>query len=390
MTARLCIVLLVCVVSAPGSWPAALQESAAAWSALDTWLNEEFGKDAVGGASIGVVSGNALVWTGNYGYADMDARRKPTADTAYRIGSVTKQFTALMLLQLVEDRKVRLTDPLSKHYPDVERIQKAHAGSPPVTLLQVATMMSGLSREPDGPPDHSAGPIEDWEKKVAASIPQTTYAFEPGTQYLYSNIGYASLGIALGRAAGQPFTAFIESRILRPLRMSRTAFAPTAEIRKDLATGYTRRGGKPDHTAPDREMDGRGYRVPNGALISTVTDLAKFVAWELGEGPDGILKKETQAFNYARVYSADGSLTGGYGLGFQAIRRGDLVALGHGGSTAGFRASVLFHRGSKIGVIVLRNAEGGSFDATRVALSVLEKVVSRHRANPQSPVPSPY
>lgn len=382
MAARLFIVLLVLGFALAGPTPTALQDVPALGS-LDAWLAEEFAKDAVGGASIGVVVGNKLVWTGNYGYADMDARRKPTADTAYRIGSVTKQFTALMLLQLVEDGKVRLTDPLRKYYAEIDKVQKAHAGSPPITLLQAATMMSGLSREPDGPPDHSQGPLEECERKVAVSIPQTTYALEPGTQYLYSNIGYASLGVALSRAAGQPFTAFIESRTTRPLQMRRTAFMPTPEIRRDLATGYTRRGGKPDHAAPDREMDGRGYRVPNGAMISTVTDLARFVAWELGEGPDGILKKETQSSNYARVYSANSSLTAGYGLGFQATRRGDLVALGHGGSTAGFRASVLFHPASKTGVIVLRNVEGGSFEASAVALRVLERVVTSSPSSPQ-------
>lgn len=363
------------------------QDVAQTLASLDSLLAAEFAKDGVGGASVGVVSGSTLVWSAHYGYADMDARRRPTANTAYRIGSVTKQFTALMLLQLVEEGKVRLTDPVRKYYPEIDTVQKAHTGSPPITLLQVATMMSGLSREPGGPSDHSTGPVGDWEKKVAASIPQTMYAHEPGTTYLYSNIGYASLGVALSRAAGEPFTAFIERRILRPLEMSRTAFAPTPEIRKDLATGYTRRDGKPDHSGPDREMDGRGYRVPNGALISTVTDLAKFVAWELGEGPDGILNKETQVSNYARVYSANGTLSSGYGLGFQASRRGDLVALGHGGSTAGFRASVLFHRESKTGVIVLRNAEGGTFDAGAVGLRVLERVVTERRT--KSLIPDP-
>jgi CubicO group peptidase (beta-lactamase class C family) len=375
MAARIFIVLLLCLFAAPAPRLAPPQEAAAAFAPLDPWLGAEFAKDGVGGASIGVVSGGTLVWTRNYGYADVEARRAPTVNTAYRIGSVTKQFTALMLLQLVEDGKANLSDPVRKHYPDIDKVGKAHAGSPPITLLQAATMMSGLSREPGGPADHSQGPVAGWERKVAVSIPQTTYAHEPGTQYLYSNIGYASLGIALSRAANEPFIAYIERRTIKPLGMTRTAFAPTPEIRADLAAGYTRRAGKPDRTDPDREMDGRGYRVPNGAMISTVTDLARFVAWELGGGPDGILKRETQSANYSRVYSANGTLTSGYGLGFQAVRRGNLVALGHGGSTAGFRASVLFHRESKTGVIVLRNAEGGSFDASDIGMRILQRIV---------------
>ena len=92
MTARLCIGLLLCLFATPAPRLALPQDAAPGLALLDAWLGEEFTKDGVGGTSIGVVSGAKLVWTRNYGYADMAARRKPTADTAYRIGSVTKQF----------------------------------------------------------------------------------------------------------------------------------------------------------------------------------------------------------------------------------------------------------------------------------------------------------
>jgi CubicO group peptidase (beta-lactamase class C family) len=359
-------------VAAVGQAPAQLT---AALADLDSQLTADFAKDGIGGVSVGVVSGAALVWSKHYGYADMEEREAATNDTAYRIGSITKQFTALALLQLVEQGKMRLTDPLEKYVPEVKQVQKRFEGTPPITLLQVATMHSGLSREP-GCANHSVGPVSSWQKIVVDCLPATTYANEPGTTFLYSNIGYASLGLAIERAGGQPFVDQVTERILKPLGMTRSAFEPNATIQHDLAHGYQRQNEKPNRSAPDRELEGRGYRVPNGALFSTVNDLTKFVAWELGEGPAGILPKATQDANYNRAFFSNATMTAGYGVGFMITRRGDTVMLGHGGSTAGYHSSVMVHRPSKLGVIVLRNCDSCPVDATPVSVRVLERLVA--------------
>jgi CubicO group peptidase (beta-lactamase class C family) len=371
------LVALALVPLAAG--PVQAPRSAALEAALrdvDAKIATDFASDGAGGVSVGVLAGGKLVWTKHYGFADAEAKRVATDDTAYRIGSITKQFTALMLLQLVEKGKMGLTDPLEKYVPEVKGVTGGRPGTPPITLLQVGTMMSGLSREP-GCANHSVGPVSGWQQKVLDCLPLTTYEYEPGTQYLYSNIGYATLGLALERAAGQPYTAYVDQHVVKPLGMSRTTYEPTTEIRKDLAHGYARANAQaaPSRTGPDRELDGRGYRVPNGALFSTVNDLAKFAAWELGEGPSGLLKKETQDANYTRVYSGAGPLSSGYGLGFQAQRRGALVFIGHGGSTGGFLSAVFVHRASKAAVIVLHNGDGGTFNPSNEAYAALEKIV---------------
>jgi CubicO group peptidase (beta-lactamase class C family) len=348
-------------------------EFAAALREIDALADETHRQDPLGGITVGVVVGPKLVWTKSYGFADAENKRPASAETVYRIGSITKQFTALMLLQLAEQGTVRLTDPVEKYVSELSAVPKFHPAAPPITLVQLATMSSGLAREPKGPPDHSRGPVSDWTKKVLLSLPQTSYQHEPGTQYLYSNIGYATLGVALERAAGKPFTQYVQERIVTPLGMTHTAFELTPEMRRHVARGYSRnREGKVDWSAAEREFEGRGYRVPNGALMSTVTDLARFIAFELGEGP-WIVRKETQEENYTRVHIADGGLTSGYGVGFQVMRRGTLVTHGHGGSTAGFRASALFDRASKTGVIVLRNSD---LAAAGLALRALEKIAA--------------
>jgi CubicO group peptidase (beta-lactamase class C family) len=371
--------LLTLRLGAQRQTPAAL---GTALDALDRELAAEFASDLIGGASIGVVSGADLIWVRNFGVADAGTRRPVTADSAYRIGSITKQFTALALLQAVGDGRMRLTDPLEKYVPEVRQLKEARVGTPPVTLLQVATMMSGIAREPDcdGPLD---GPVSRWEQKLLECIAGTAYANEPGTEYLYSNIGYAMLGLAVERAVGQPLTAFVTERTFRPLGMARTAFEPTDVISLDVAHGFVRRGREGPYTSavPDAELEGRGYKVPNGAILSTVNDMAKFLAWELGHGSDAVLDRRTQQANYRRVYSATNArgelgLNSGYGIGFQAQRRGDVVMLGHGGSTAGYHASALFHRESQLGVVVLRSCDSCQVDAGPVASRVLERLVA--------------
>ncbi len=344
---------------------------------IDAGITADFAKDGIGGLSIGVVSGKQLVWSKHYGYAEAETTRVADNDTTYRIGSITKQFTALALLQLVEQGRMRLSDPLEKYVPEIRQAKDLPAGTPPITLLQVATMHAGLAREP-GCQNHSVGPIAVWEKIVVDCLPQTTYVNEPGTTYLYSNIGYASLGLAVERAGGKPYVDQVTERVLVPLGMAHSAFEATPAVRANLAHGYQRgRGGTASRAVPDRELDGRGYRVPNGALFSTVNDLSKFVAWELGEGPGGVLKKESQEANYARAFFAGAPMTAGYGVGFQVSRRGDVVMLGHGGSTAGYLSSALFHRGSKFGVVVLRNCDSCAVSAGPVAARALERLVGK-------------
>jgi CubicO group peptidase (beta-lactamase class C family) len=353
--------------SAPRQWQAALVE-------IDSFVAEQVKQDAVGSVTIGIVSGSNLVWTRTYGMADTEARRPATRESVYRVGSVTKQFTALMLLQLVEQGKVHLGDPVTKYVPEFQP-PALYAGMPVPTLAQLATMTSGVAREPTGPADHSTGPVSGWQEKVFLSLPFVKYAHEPDTKFLYSNIGYATLGVALGRAAGQPFTTWIEQKILSPLGMQSSGWDATAAMRPHLTRAYEiGRDGKVDGEASVREHAGRGYRVPNGGLYSTVDDLARFVSWELGFGPEGILKRDTQTANYANLNTADGDLSSGYGVGFMATRRGNLVVLGHGGSTAGYRSAAHFHRRSKTGVIVLASVAGGKVNVGGIALRAFDKL----------------
>ncbi len=364
-------------LTAPSARAQVPESLRAAISRIDTATAAQQAKDNLGSVTIGVVSGAKLVWTKSYGLADMEKNTPATQDTVYRIGSITKWLTGLMLLQLVQDGKVNFSDPVEKYFPQVNNVQNRFASAPPITLGQLATMRSGLAREPANLATFMKGQVPDWEKVLNAALAQSKYEFEPDSRYSYSNIGYATLGATLGRAAGMPYVAFVHERILTPLEMNHTAFEPNPTIRPHIATGYqVTSDGKVNIEVPLREHEGRGYKVPNGALYSTVGDLARFLSFELGEGPATVLKKEVLEDAFEHLILTSGRQNSGYGVGMQLTRRGDFVSFGHDGAVAGYVAHVRIDRTSKTGVIALRNVGGGKFDLRGLvfhALAELEK-----------------
>ncbi|KAF0216019.1 MAG: beta-lactamase, partial [bacterium] len=242
-------------------------------------------------------------------------------------------------------------------FSEVNKIQGRFSGAPPITLIQLATHTSGLAPEPDNTETYLEGSVSSWEKVLVAALPQTEYAFEPGTRYSYSNIGYAILGAALSRAAGQPYVEYVKEHIFKPLGMNNTFFEPNEQMRAKLAKGYLFEDGKIDTSVAEHEHEGRGYKVPNGAIYTTAEDLARFVAFEMGQGPEIVLKKENLEANFKRMITATNvELKRGYGLGFQVIRLGDTVIYGHNGGVAGYQAEAFFSLDLPMGVIILRNA----------------------------------
>ncbi len=305
--------------------------------------------------TIGLVQKSGLVWTKSYGYADIENKKPANADSVYRIGSITKQFTALMLLQLVHDGKVHFSDPVEKYFPEIHQVTGEYKGAPPITLVQLATHTSGLDREPADTETYVKGPVADWVKILISALPHTKYLYEPGTRFSYSNIGYAILGAALSRAAHQPYTEYVKEKILLPLGMTHSDFEATPAIRQTLAVGYTMEEKLDAETAEKEHQSGRGYKVPNGALYTTVGDLAKFEQFEMLGGPESVLPKKELEENAHRLIAADRDLTSGYGVGFLIQRADGHVFVGHSGSVAGYLAVAMFQPTAGTGIIILHN-----------------------------------
>lgn len=344
---------------------------------IDSMIAADLAKRPVGSVTAGVVAGKQLIWGKSYGDADMEKKISADADTVYRIGSITKMFTALMLEQLVDAGKVHLSDPVEKYFPEMTAVQGRFPDAPPITLVQLATHTSGLGREPDNTETYVTGAVADWEKTLIAALPHLRYQFEPGTRFFYSNIGFAVLGAALSRAAGESYVEYVPKHIFEPLGMTHSALERNAQMLPHLSKGYQLigPGGAVDSETPQREHEtGRGYKVPNGAIYTTLGDLARFASFLMGQGPESVLKSASlERFQMQSAVPADIGLTSGYGIGFQVDRRDNYVAFGHGGAVAGYTSMLLINRLKGIGVIVFSNGAANPGSLAERTLDILSK-----------------
>ena len=356
------------------------QIDSVAMSQVDALFAREAKRHLAGGITVGVVLGPELVWTKSYGFANAAARTPATRRTVYRIGSITKQLTAIMLLQLVEQGTVQLTDPVEKYYPDLRSVAGLATAVPPITLLEIATHRAGLSRDADGDEFHQ-GAVNGWESRLRSAMPHVSFTRSARDNVNYSNIGYAVLGAALGNASGQSYVTYVREHILQPLGRSDTTFEPTAELRKRLARGYEIAGNRADASAAEEQLrNGRGYAIPNGGLFSTVDDLATILSFEMGDGPPNVLKASTIRANMAQTYSAGfGRRTG---LGFFVHVFDGHTSIGYAGHVTGYIAAAFFDPKSKIGLVYLQNFvdAGGEFDLDRLVLKPLATLSAADRA----------
>ena len=379
--------LLACATAAraqtapgPAAAPPLSPEWRKAVEEIDAMVAAEYAKNNVGSITVGIVNGSQLVWTKSYGYADMEKKIPATRETVYRIGGTTKQFTGLMLLQLAEQGKLRLSDPVSKYFPDVNKIPARFPDAPPITLVQLATHTSGLAKDPAGASGVDEGPVADWEKSLLAALPFVKYEFEPGTFVNYSNVGYAVLGASLSRVAGRPYVDYVREQIFAPLGMAHTDFEPTAALLPLLAKGYSLDTDKLDTETPLREHKGRGYKVPVGSVYSTIEDMARFMSFQLGEGPVSVLKKRSLLINRERLIALQPDVYEGWGVGSQVIRRkeGALYVFGYAGGISGYESISHYDPQSRTGVIMLSNVS--SFKIHRgtqeMALLINEKLAA--------------
>ena len=343
---------------------------------IDAMASAEFGRSPIGSLTVGVVSGDRLVWAKSYGNAEAKISLTANQDTVYRIGSITKMFTGTMLEQLVEAGKVKLSDPVEKYFPEINTVPKKYKDAPPITLLQLATHTSGLSREPDHTAAYVTGEPEDWKKTLIAALPHVHYEFEPGKRYSYSNIGYAVMGAALEEAAGQLYLEYLPQHIFVPLGMTHTSLVLTPEVQSHLAKGVQMNlvGSLSSAESDMENRTGRGYKVPNGAIYTTVGDMAKFASFLMGKGPtDMISPSKLLRYQNQYVVPTDEPGVGGYGLGIMFIRERRFIAAGHSGAVSGFSAALYMNREAGVAVVVLSSAIGkGAVNVDQLALRALD------------------
>ncbi|MEP6737458.1 MAG: serine hydrolase domain-containing protein [Chryseolinea sp.] len=331
-------------------------------------LQNDVDKDSVGGSiSASIVSGDKIIWSQALGYSDKTNKILADTSTIYRAGSISKSFTAFLMMKLVDEGLIKLEDPVERYLPEVKNL-KGYSTSTRITFSQLASHTSGLSREP-ALENANVGHISDWEHKLLASIPTTGFDSSPGTKYIYSNIGFGILGLALSRAANKPFIQLIQEKIFNPLKMNRSFYVVPEKFRENLAVGME--GGASeviDTNSPLEEHKGRGYKVPNGGVYSTPNDLAKFMIDNLE--PSHILSKES----LNTMQTEKGPEPNRYGFGFMVFHNNEVSVVGHNGQVLGYTAQFAFEPKSKFGVILMRNYTSGNTDLDKVSFILLSKL----------------
>jgi len=323
------------------------------------WKKDAEDSDRVGGIGAGILSDDSLYWSGGYGWADGwgigRESKRVNEHTLFRIGSISKTFTAVLMMRLVEMGVIDLDEPVSAYLPEIRGLANAGGNADAITFRHLASHTAGLEREPSLP-GAASGPIAEWETKLLESIPHTAMVSVPGTTHLYSNIGFGILGLALSRAAGEPFMELMKALVFDPLQLTSTTFVLTGDQWDRLATGFAvGSGGTVSAAQPEREHEGRGYKVPNGGIYSTVADLVRFMASMIPGSGTSILSPGSRGEMHRE------QLTGSaYGLGMRVRNEGDVQILGHQGSVSGYNARMAYNTSTGVGVIILRNYDEGN------------------------------
>ena len=342
---------LALTVAVPWGAQAQFTEFEAAIARFDADVSDKVAEDAGGAVSVAVFEGADVIWTKGWGWADIENPVAANAETIGRTGSISKSFTAVLMMLLVERGVISLDEPVSQYFPEIENLTRPPAGARAITFRMLASHTAGLVREPDLE-GAASGTIYRWEEKILESIPRTGFKTPPMTEYSYSNIGFGMLGLAISRAAGVPFMDLMTQLIFEPLGLSSTTFIlDSPDLYSRMSVGYSRdrRTGEISAEQATREHFGRGYKVPNGGVYSTVGDLAVFAAAIMGETPVQILSGESRHEMMTPQAPAEE-----YGLGFSVRDVRGVTVVGHGGSVAGYNAYLAFDPGSKLGVAMLR------------------------------------
>lgn len=399
-TPRASLVTLVTAVALLAPRPATAQvaDDEAVAEVLEVarvWLDAQMAYEQIPAASAAIVHDQELVWSTALGMAHPDQGIPATPGTLYSICSISKLFTSIAVMQLRDQGRLTLRDPVEEHLPWYA-VEQRHEGSPPVTVQGLLTHSSGLPRESNHP--YWTGPDFPFptEEEVVAGLREQETLYPARRYFQYSNLGLSLAGGIVEELSGEEYGDYVRRHILDPLGMSSTHPEIPVEHRDGrLATGYS---------APTREGEREEVAffqakaiAPAAGYASTAEDMATFASWQfrLTGDREEILHAHTLDEMH-RVHYVDPDFDTFWGLGFSISRRDDQTFVGHGGSCPGFRSQLQMQTDEKIATIFMANAMVSAGTFTRglydlVAEAIVEAADSDgartedEDASPESP-----
>jgi CubicO group peptidase (beta-lactamase class C family) len=308
-----------------------------------------------------------LLWADAVGLADVEADEAATPEHQYRIGSITKTFTAVAIMQLRDEGKLDLEDRLDAHLDVPARGD--------LTLRRMLSHGSGLQREIPG---------NVWETlqfpkstdELLATLTESELVLAPGERWHYSNLAFVLLGEVVAKHRGMPYEDYVETRILRPLGLTRTSFSPEAPT----AVAYSV---EPYSDVVEREpmlVERTGGLAAAGQLWSTVGDLCKWAAFLASPDPEVLTPESLDLMTSVQTMADPYRWSLAWGVGLMLVRSGESIYCGHDGGMPGYLANVLVDRDSGLGGAVLVN--GSSVSPSLLTLALVDKV--RERRPPET------
>jgi CubicO group peptidase (beta-lactamase class C family)/D-alanyl-D-alanine dipeptidase/sugar lactone lactonase YvrE len=337
---------------------------------LERLIRHEMDDKDLPAVSIALVDGQRIVWAAGFGWADRQRGVRASADTVYRVGSVSKLFTDLAVMQLVEQNILDLDAPVADYLPEFRPESRFKT---PITLRHLMSHRAGLVREP--PVGNYFDPGQPSLAETVESLNRTALVYAPGTRTKYSNAGIAVVGYLLQRRLGKPFADCLRQSVLTLLATEHTDFEPKPAIRERLAEGRM------------WTYDGRNFAAPTfglgtgpaGNLYSTVVDLSRFLMALFNEGraPVGrLLKPETLKQMWTAPPDAGGEVRK-FGIGFVVGQLDGHLRVGHGGAIYGFATELAALPDQKLGAVVVASKDGANAVTKRVADEALRRLLAR-------------
>jgi D-alanyl-D-alanine carboxypeptidase len=315
-------------------------------SLVDPLANSAMKQQGIPGMTVALAKNGTMLYAQAYGFSDMATHSATQTSTIFEIGSITKQFTAALIMKLQEQGELHVDDSISAYLPEY-KFPSA------ITLRMLLTHTSGLANYTTFAqyPGWATNGVS--EATVLSAVSQTPLLFPPGTQWSYSNSNYFALGTIIEKLTGQSYAANLEQYIFQPVGLTNTYFSlpPPAQS----AIGYTLNG---TSVAPALVAD-RSAAFAAGALSSNVSDL---VAWEnaLING-----KVVSPASFTAMTTPVSSAIPGGgtYGFGLFLRTFDNRPTIWHGGLINGFAAETDVFLDSGLAVVVLTNSDAANPDA---------------------------
>lgn len=331
-------------------------------AALETMIEREREQKELRAVSIALVDGDEVVWA--RGFGEQSEGVPATAGTVYRVGSVSKMFTDIAVMQLVQRGEVDLDTAVQAYVPE---FTPRNDTDTPITLRQLMAHRAGIIREP--PAGHYFDDTGTELAMTVRSMAGTPQVYPPTTRTKYSNAGIAVVGYALEKIHREPFAAYVKRAVLEPLGMEQSAFEPEPVLVQNLADAWMWGLDRDLFPAPTFELG----MAPAGSMYSTVLDLSRFMsaAFRGGVGTGGrILELETLETMWTPQFADEGA-TSGYGFGFGVEDWFGERRLGHGGAIYGYSTQISFLPESRLGVAVVSAVDGTNIVVERIADAAL-------------------